>query len=96
MKIFTVLFVIYLSFINIHINNAEIDCTIYDNDFDAVNMNPFYARRYGGMIASNSSTYIKYINTGPNSIITEFNIANDVKSCKFFISGNIVKFVFNN
>ncbi|CAF4017654.1 unnamed protein product [Rotaria sordida] len=67
-----------LDVMNSIINNAEIDCTLYDNDFDAVNMNPFYARRYGGLMASNSSTYIKYINTGPNSIITEFNIANDV------------------
>ncbi|UJR12377.1 hypothetical protein I4U23_016554 [Adineta vaga] len=45
MKSIPVLLFIYLSFINLNpIINAQIDCTIYSDDIDIINLNPFYVR----------------------------------------------------
>ncbi|CAF1372103.1 unnamed protein product [Rotaria sp. Silwood1] len=59
------------------VSSAEIDCTIYDNDIDAISMNPFYARR-SGPSGFNAVTYTRYTNRGSTPTVIEFNIFNDV------------------
>ncbi|CAF3694475.1 unnamed protein product [Rotaria sordida] len=86
MKIFSLLFVIYLSSINIQSSNAEIDCTIYDNDLDAVNMNPFYVERSQ---ASYPRTFALYDYTLK---VTELSIVDDVNpSSSIFCVKNLQK-----
>ncbi|CAF0835726.1 unnamed protein product [Rotaria sordida] len=90
MKIFPLLFVLYLSSINVQINNAEIDCTIYDNDLDIININPFYVSLYLSLF----STSVKYDET---LHVTEFNIFNDANpSSSIYCLKNLQRLQLSN
>ncbi|CAF1318863.1 unnamed protein product [Rotaria sp. Silwood1] len=71
MKIFVLLFVVYLSSINIEFSNAELDCTIYDNDLDGININQFYITRS----LAHRITSVVYDSTLK---VKEFNVFNNV------------------
>ncbi|CAF1455556.1 unnamed protein product [Adineta ricciae] len=72
MKSIPVLLFIYFSFINLNvIINAQIDCTIYSDDIDIINLNPFYVRPNRYPLLSS----IDYNATSRQ--VTSFNIFND-------------------
>ncbi|CAF2101775.1 unnamed protein product [Rotaria magnacalcarata] len=69
---------IYLFFAIIRIANAQINCTIFANDLDVINLNPFYVRlQFNSSFTSvYSSNY--YWDSNNQIRVTYFNIFNDV------------------
>ncbi|CAF0949418.1 unnamed protein product [Rotaria sp. Silwood1] len=72
MKILTLLFIVYPLSINIQICNGEIDCSIYNNDLHAIDVNQFYIPASWG---PNNYTYVNYDNYFR---VTEFCVFNDL------------------
>ncbi|CAF1256686.1 unnamed protein product [Rotaria sp. Silwood1] len=72
MKLVLLLFIISCSSTIIQVTNANVDCTIYADDLDIVNRNPFYVRL--NLNDSFTSVYVEYSSNN----IRVFNIFNDV------------------